>query len=219
MTTRQGALEMRSIETEGETIDRAIEKALRSLGVERDRVEIEILAAPSRGMFGFGGKPARIRAALRHPVSLESVGSEMPSVSRGTSGPQATAVSETAPAEDRNSVTAADVSIGPLGAKASGLLGGSWTGWRVLPHRGTSGCGSGVIQLDVMGDAGGLLIGRRGQTLDAPEYLVNRIVTRTRMRLPAGSRSTSRATGNDVASICVPWRGASPRRPRRPGLL
>ena len=179
MTTRQGALDMRSIETEGETIDRAIEKALRSLGVERDRVEIEILAAPSRGMFGFGGRPARIRAALRQPVSLESVGGETPSVSRGTSGARATAVGEPAPAEDRIAATAADVSIGPLGAKASGLLGG------ILDRLGVCcriearpGADPGVIQLDVMGDAGGLLIGRRGQTLDALEYLVNRIVTR-----------------------------------------
>ena len=172
---------MRSIETEGETIDQAIEKALRSLGVERDRVEIEILAAPSRGMFGFGGKPARVRAALRQPVSLESVGGETPSVSRGTSGPRATAVSETASAEDNIAIaaTAADVSIGPLGAKASGLLGG------ILDRLGVRcriearpGADPGVIQLDVMGDAGGLLIGRRGQTLDALEYLVNRIVTR-----------------------------------------
>ncbi len=36
----------------------------------------------------------------------------------------------------------------------------------------------GTIVLDVNGDSGGLLIGRRGQTLDALEYLVNRMVAR-----------------------------------------
>src|SRR5438477_12663129 len=60
---------MKSIETEGDTIDEAIERALNALQVGRDRVEIEILADASRGLFGFGGKKARVRATLRPPLS------------------------------------------------------------------------------------------------------------------------------------------------------
>jgi spoIIIJ-associated protein len=37
---------------------------------------------------------------------------------------------------------------------------------------------AGVVVLEVSGDSGGLLIGRRGATLDAIEYIVNRIVGR-----------------------------------------
>jgi spoIIIJ-associated protein len=37
---------------------------------------------------------------------------------------------------------------------------------------------AGTVLLAVTGDSGGLLIGRRGQTLDALEYIVNRIVAR-----------------------------------------
>jgi spoIIIJ-associated protein len=36
----------------------------------------------------------------------------------------------------------------------------------------------GVVVVDVIGDDGGLLIGRRGQTLDAIDYLLNRMVHR-----------------------------------------
>jgi spoIIIJ-associated protein len=36
----------------------------------------------------------------------------------------------------------------------------------------------GSVIVEVAGDSGGLLIGRRGQTLDAIEYILNRIVTR-----------------------------------------
>jgi len=36
----------------------------------------------------------------------------------------------------------------------------------------------GSVILDVTGDSGGLLIGRRGQTLDALEYVINRIAAR-----------------------------------------
>lgn len=59
---------MRSIEAEGNTIDDAIAKALEELQVERDRVEIEILADATRGLFGLGGKKARVRATMRAPV-------------------------------------------------------------------------------------------------------------------------------------------------------
>ena len=60
---------MQSIESEGETIDQAIENALQVLKLERDRVEIEILADATRGLFGFGSKPARVRAVVRAPLA------------------------------------------------------------------------------------------------------------------------------------------------------
>ena len=63
---------MNSVETEGKTIDEAIAAALKLLDVERDRVEIEILAEASRGFLGIGGKKARIRATVR--PSLERQG-------------------------------------------------------------------------------------------------------------------------------------------------
>src|SRR5882724_8281076 len=59
---------MRSVETEGETIDEAIENALRTLEVERAQVEVHILSDATRGVFGFGGKKARIRATVRAPL-------------------------------------------------------------------------------------------------------------------------------------------------------
>src|SRR5439155_24666400 len=59
---------MRSVECEGESIDEAIAKALGTLQVERDRVEIEILADAARGLWGFGGRKARVRATLRPRV-------------------------------------------------------------------------------------------------------------------------------------------------------
>ena len=42
------------------------------------------------------------------------------------------------------------------------------------------------------------MIGRRGRTLDALEYLVNRIAFRDEVSTDPGSRSTSRGTGNGV---------------------
>src|SRR5262245_20246675 len=59
---------MRSIESEGDSIDDAIERALATLQVRRDQVEVEILADATRGLFGFGGKKARVRASVRPPL-------------------------------------------------------------------------------------------------------------------------------------------------------
>src|SRR2546426_1444383 len=67
---------MRSIESEGDTIDQAIEKALRALNVTRDQVQVEILTDAIRGLLGFGGKKARVRATVRAPLISGLRGSE-----------------------------------------------------------------------------------------------------------------------------------------------
>src|SRR5689334_20735284 len=77
---------MRSVETEGGTIDEAIARALELLHIERERVEVEILENATRGVLGFGGKPARIRATVRSPLSGVTPTTEAPwaGVSRET---------------------------------------------------------------------------------------------------------------------------------------
>lgn len=55
-----------SIEKQGKTVDEAIELALGELGSEREKVNIEIIEEPSKGLFGLiGVKPARVRITLK----------------------------------------------------------------------------------------------------------------------------------------------------------
>lgn len=54
----------KTIETEAETIDEAIEAALKELGVERDQVEIEILDEPNKGLLGLRKARARVRVTV-----------------------------------------------------------------------------------------------------------------------------------------------------------
>lgn len=56
---------MNSVETTGKTIEEAVELALTQLGVGADRIEYEVLEAPSRGFLGFGSKPARVRVQVQ----------------------------------------------------------------------------------------------------------------------------------------------------------
>jgi spoIIIJ-associated protein len=184
---------MRSIESEGETIDQAIDKALQTLQASRDQVEVEILADAQRGVFGFGGKKARVRATMRAPLlarltQAPSTGpdgardprsrasAEVIDVSRETARTRRPEVSrETSPAVPAAVSAPSDEVV----EKSRRLL------IDLLTHLGSSctvvarsGAEAGTVILDVAGDTTGLLIGRRGQTLDAIEYLVNRIVGR-----------------------------------------
>ena len=183
---------MRSIETDGDSIDLAIEKALQTLQVGRDQVEVEILADATKGLFGFGGKKARVRATVRPPLTARLQSTEVVSASndsRATTAPrissprtdsQGTRAAPSPPTQtgrDAEAVTVATVSDAFVG-RCKVVLD------ELIKHLGIS-CSvtarlgeNGFVLLDVSGDAQGLLIGRRGQTLDAIEYIVNRIAGR-----------------------------------------
>lgn len=62
---------MNSVETTGKTIEEAVELALTQLGVGADRVEYEVLEAPSKGFLGFGSKPAKVRVVVKKIDPLE----------------------------------------------------------------------------------------------------------------------------------------------------
>jgi spoIIIJ-associated protein len=170
---------MRSIESEGETIDEAIEKALQTLRVGREQVEVEILAGATRGVFGFGGKKARVRATVRAPlVTRLEEGDRRPAPSDPRETPLIPSPSSSAP-----SIMAAV----PAGSPPSDAVLERCRDLVVslISHLGVSctvrarpGEEAGVVVLEISGDSGGLLIGRRGATLDAIEYVVNRIIGR-----------------------------------------
>lgn len=60
-----------TIEIQGHTVDEAIQIALNQLGVSRDKVEIEILHHPRRGVLGIGARRAKVRATIRESVMLD----------------------------------------------------------------------------------------------------------------------------------------------------
>jgi spoIIIJ-associated protein len=149
------------VETEGDTIDQAIENALIRLGVERDRISIEILSEGKRGILGFGTQKARVRASLRRSAveanTLESV-------------PDLVVVPSAAPKRLTEAETAA------ISEKAKGVLS------EILKRMGIEASVQAKIDdkadeivLEVICDDSGLLIGRKGQTLEALQYLVTRI--------------------------------------------
>jgi spoIIIJ-associated protein len=149
------------VETEGNTIDQAIENALSRLGVERDRITVDILSEGKRGILGFGAQKARVRASLRKPAT-ETTDPEPRS--------EPLSVAAIAPKLFSEAETAA------MGEKAKDVL------VEILKRMGIEasvqakvGDTSDEVVLDVSCDNSGLLIGRKGQTLEALQYLVTRI--------------------------------------------
>ncbi|HEX5133657.1 MAG TPA: RNA-binding cell elongation regulator Jag/EloR [Candidatus Krumholzibacteria bacterium] len=75
----------RSVETSGKTIDQALEKALKAMGVRKDEVDIEVLSESSSGLLGlFGGKSVSIRVTQRG--ERDTLGSENSEVIRQVIG-------------------------------------------------------------------------------------------------------------------------------------
>ncbi len=168
---------MSAVETAGSTIEEAVAAALTQLKADREQVEIEILAQATKGFLGIGGRKARVRATLRNPVSLQEPESEAESPDDPDQAPQerGRAARRRAPSGE-SAVQSAPVSK-ETGEHACQILSETLRLMGLeapvsLDVQGTEA----VINLEDTVD--GLLIGRKGQTLDALEYLLNRMVAR-----------------------------------------
>ncbi|MCK4534480.1 MAG: Jag N-terminal domain-containing protein [Syntrophobacterales bacterium] len=160
------------MEIEGKTIDEAIQKACIEFSVSREKLNIEILSEGSPGFLGFmGGSKAFIKASLlsidigmdsslgertegdakSHDINLDN--------SLGERSREDTDSTEEIALEARAFIKGLLSHIGldfPVNAEANGDY----------------------TVLNIQGDGGGLLIGRGGQTLDAMQYLTNKVLNK-----------------------------------------
>ncbi len=165
-------MEKESVEVSAKSVDEAIDDALEELGLRRQQVEIEILTAGKPGLFGIGGEPARVRV-----TALEE----------GTARP---AAEEPDVAEvDRQEVDRQEVEVAGV-ESAEVDQAGEYLEMRLAlmeidadisvraPETAGDGLGRASAVLDVDGEDLGLLIGRRGTTLSAVQYMTNLMVSR-----------------------------------------
>ena len=182
---------MKQVETEGETLDEAIAKALNLLGVERDKVSLDILAEEKVGLLGFGRQNARVRATIRDAVDESAednraVEAPARAPAAGPAGTAPTAVEPVAdegvadelgdaePVEELPETDERSAEVRAVGVEVlTAILRLMGVDAEVVVKPGT---GPSEFVLDVRGDSGALLIGRRGQTLEALQHIVSRIV-------------------------------------------
>ena len=167
---------METHEIEGKTIDEAIEKACRDFGVSRDKLNIEILLEGSSGFLGLGSKKAKIKAGLLSiDATLAMPLSPQPEATEKEPALEITPAAFDRPVAVDRPPAAKDNGIGE---RARTVLEG------ILTHMGIAAPVSveetaESILLNIQGDGGGLLIGRRGQNLDAIQYIVNKAANRS----------------------------------------
>jgi spoIIIJ-associated protein len=86
-------------EFSGRSVDEAIAEGLAKLGIRNDQAEIEILSRGSRGIFGLGSEPARVRISRAAPTATPTPKPVQPSLqppvpSQSQAQPQAPAATE-----------------------------------------------------------------------------------------------------------------------------
>ena len=64
-------MDMKSIEVSGKTVDEAIFKGLQQLEISIDEVEIQIIKQETKGILGFGAKPAIVRLVQKAAEEVE----------------------------------------------------------------------------------------------------------------------------------------------------
>ena len=157
---------MESVEVSAKNVDEAIDIALEELGLKRQQVEIEILTAGRSGLLGIGGEPARVRV-----TALEE-GTARPMAEPGVEMDERAGVE----IKDLRS-TEVDLAIESL-TQLLELMEIDCEVTLRAPETPGDGLGRASAVLDMDGDDLGLLIGRRGTTLAALQYMVNVMVNR-----------------------------------------
>ena len=137
---------MESLEARGKTVEEATEGALQQLGLTRDQVEITVLSKGRSGFLGMGAEEAVVRVA---PLA------EVPKLSGDSARIAREALEELLRMMrlDARVEVVSDVEVEESAES------------EVQP-----------IALEVKGDDLGILIGRRGETLAALQYVVRLIV-------------------------------------------
>lgn len=179
---------MESIEVSARTVEAAIEEALVRLGKKRDEVEVKVLKEGSRGILGIGAEEARVlitvlpaRPAPAVALPLPPPPAPVPTIAPAPLAeekPIAEEVEKGAPAAWEESAEQARDVVASL-LRGMGI-GATVTVRQDQPQAEEDTETPETITIDVAGDDLGILIGRRGETLGALQFVTNLIVNKQR---------------------------------------
>ena len=189
---------MEPLEIEGKTIDEAIEKACAEFNVPREKLNIEIITDGSSGFLGLGSKKAKIKASM---MSIDMT-IDTPAKHVQKSVQKKPVVPADAAPAAKTEETGETIAI-----KAKTILEG-------ILLRMSLDCPvtieetSDTIILNIKGDGSGLLIGKRGQNLDAIQYIVNKSISKysdTRKMIVVDTEAYRKRREESLVALAESW--------------
>ncbi|MFN2292640.1 MAG: RNA-binding cell elongation regulator Jag/EloR [Anaerolineae bacterium] len=171
--------ERRNVVASGKTVDEAIRNGLQMLGVRRNEVDVEIITEGSRGVLGFGAENARVRLLVKAPPKPEPVKrapAEPPKQEAPSPSPSPTPAPAAEPEVEGEEPTAEAVGLEVL-SEVLRLMGIRATVETQLGSELADEDEEPPVVLNITGEDLGILIGRRGETLRALQYLVRLMVS------------------------------------------
>lgn len=146
---------MEEKEFSGKNVEEAIEKGLKELGLSRDDVEVKILDEGKAGLFGLmGASPAKIKLIVKPVKGLET-GERGKATREKLSGGNLISAQKKVK-EELNEI----LKLMGMEAEVTASLEGE------------------KVVADIKSENGAILIGKKGQTLNALQLIVNLIVNR-----------------------------------------
>ena len=189
-----------SIRVSAKTVDDAITEALIQLGVTSDRLEYEVIEKGSAGFLGIGMKQAVIEARRKpepkeekveepvveepvrvEPKKVEVVQPQKAAAEKKADEPQKAAFEKAVEKEVKEEVKKETklVEVQPQTIKAvEDFLKNTMKAMDMEVELKTEIDQDGALCVDMSGEHMGILIGKRGQTLDSLQYLANRVANK-----------------------------------------
>jgi spoIIIJ-associated protein len=170
-------MSIKTLEIEEKSIDAAIETACREFAVPREKLNIEIISEGNGGFWGVLSRKAKIRASLLSLDVSFDLDDKYPAQSEVKTEARLKIEAKATP-EIQEMQTAPVAVDSPLAPKAKKLLEG-------ILQKMSFECQITIqetpekIILNIEGDGSGLLIGKRGQNLDAIQYILNKAINRS----------------------------------------
>lgn len=163
---------MNVVEKVAKTIDDAITEALIELGATTEEVDIEIIEKGSKGILGFGAKLAKVRVAKKQskPEEIPPVSQVIPkeTVTKVEPVTEQPTLAKTEEATDRTQTIQSATNFLTKVTKEMGIDAAIEAKMEDDAH----------LHVNLSGDNMGNIIGRRGETLDALQYLTNVVINK-----------------------------------------